>query len=68
MFFRRGDGWERSDVTLRQRCYFEDEILHALGSVGFVEVEALDGASDLGAELSRYPGRSFFVCHKPGRP
>ena len=67
MFFRRGDGWERSDVTLLQRCYSEDEVLSALRSVGFVGVEAFDGARDLGAELSRYPGRSFFVCHKPGR-
>ena len=66
MFFRTGDRWERSDVTLLQRCYSEDEILEALESVGFAGVEAHDGARDLREELSMYPGRSFFVCHKPG--
>lgn len=64
MFFRRGDRWERSDVTLLQRCYSEEEILQALESVGFAGVEAYDGARDLGEDLSNHPGRSFFVCHK----
>ncbi len=68
MFFRRGDRWERSDVTLLQRCYSEAEILTALQSVGFVQVETYDGARDPGEDLSRYPGRNFFVCHKPGGP
>ena len=66
MFFRKGDRWDRSDVTLLQRCYSEEEVLTALQSVGFVGGRAYDGARDLGEELSRFPGRSFFVCHKPG--
>ncbi len=57
-----------SDVTLLQRCYTEDAILNALQSAGFVRVETLDGARDLGEDLSRYPGRNFFVCHRPGGP
>lgn len=65
MFFRRGEGWERSDVTLLQRCYTAEEILEALQSAGFVGAEAYDGARDLGEELSKHPGRTFFVCHKP---
>jgi len=68
MFFRWGDGWERSDVTLLQRCYTEEEILNALRSVGFAGVEAHDGARDLGEDLSKYPGRSFFVGRKPRSP
>lgn len=65
MFFREGDRWERADVTLLQRCYAKDEILNALESVGFVESGVFDRAGDLGEKLSRFPGRSFFVCHKP---
>ena len=65
MFFRRGDLWERSDVSLLQRCYSEREILDALQSVGFVGVKAYDEVRDLGQELPRSPGRSFFVCRKP---
>lgn len=65
MFFREGDRWERAVVKLVQRCYSEDEILKALESVGFVESEVFDRAGDLGEKLSRFPGRSFFVCHKP---
>ena len=65
MFFRSEDRWERSDVTLVQRCYAEDEILTALGSVGFVGGKAYDGGKDLGEELSRFPGRSFFVSRRP---
>ena len=65
MFFRKGDQWDRSDVTLLQRCYSEEEILKALQSVGFVEGKAYDGGRALGEELSRFPGRSFFVCRKP---
>lgn len=66
MFFRTGDRWERSDVTLRQRCYSEEEVLAALRSVGFAGVEPHDGARDRGEDLSGYPGRTFFVCRKPG--
>ena len=65
MFFREADRWERGDVTLMQRCYDEDEILKALGSVGFVGAKACDGGKDLGEELSRFPGRSFFVSRRP---
>ena len=57
MFFRSGDRWDRSDVSLLQRCYSEREILDALQSVGFVGGKARDGGGD--------PGRSFFVCRKP---
>ena len=68
MFFRKADRWERSDVTLLQRCYSEEEIFNALQSVGFVGSKAYNGGTDLGEELSRFPGRSFFVCKKPRSP
>ena len=66
MFFHREGRWERSDVTLLQRCYGEDEIVKALQAVGFVGVRTYDGATDLGEEVSKYPGRKFFVCERPG--
>lgn len=68
VFFREGDQWDRSDTTLLQRCYSEEEIVKALRSVGFIRVRIYDGGKDLGAELSQYPGRSFFVCQKPKSP
>ncbi|MDE2677251.1 MAG: class I SAM-dependent methyltransferase [Gemmatimonadota bacterium] len=65
VFFRREGGWERSDLTLLQRCYGEEEIVKALQSAGFAGVRIYDGGTDLGEELPRYPGRQFFVCEKP---
>ena len=65
MFSRREGRWERSDVTLLQRCYDDEEIVKALRAVGFVGVRTHDGARDLGEGLSRYPGRRFFVCERP---
>ena len=68
MFFRKGDQWDRSDTNLLQRCYSEEEIAKALRSAGFLRIRIHDGSKDLGEELSQYPGRSFFVCQKPGSP
>lgn len=59
MFFLEGGGWRRSDLTLTQRCYPEDDVRAALASAGFVEVQALDAQKDL--ELPGAVGRTFFA-------
>ena len=64
MFVLMGDRWERSDLTLLQRWYSESEIEGGLKEAGFEDVEIYDGGKDLGEELSRYSGRSFFVGRK----
>lgn len=63
MFRLEGGVWQRSDVTLYQRCYAEDEIMQALREEGFQEIQTLDAEQDLGME--RQPGRAFFLAiHK----
>ncbi|MFQ6030269.1 MAG: class I SAM-dependent DNA methyltransferase, partial [Dehalococcoidia bacterium] len=63
--FHLENGWIRSDLTLVQKCYSESEIWSALEVVGFTDVDTYDAQRDL--ELTESIGRSFFVCHKPGR-
>lgn len=59
--FVRGAQWERSDFTIWERCYAEQEVTAALSDAGFVDISAstwreLDPAGE--------PGRKFFVCKK----
>ncbi len=63
--FRLEDGWQRSDVTLLQRCYSEEEVKSALGAAGFAEIASYDmhGEPDQSGEA----GSLFFVCRKPAR-
>ena len=63
--FYRNDGWQRSDLTLKQRCYSEDEVLPALGKAGFTETNsyACDVLSGL-IELTDDAERAFFICIK----
>ena len=56
--------WRRSDLTLLQRCYSEQEILSALSDIGFVDIHPYDAERGLGDILKR-PGRTFFFCRKP---
>jgi hypothetical protein len=61
--FRLEEGlWQRSDVTLYQRCYAEDEILAALTEAGFSAVTTQD-AGKLFAMPAR-AGRIFFFARK----
>ena len=58
--FRRGDGWERSDVVLRQRCYSAKDVAGALAAEGFSRTRIIDAARDLG--LAKQVGRSYFLA------
>ena len=57
------DGWQRSDLTLTQRCYAEAEVRAALEAAGFDHIQAHDAQRDL--EYPGGSGRAFFVGHKP---
>jgi SAM-dependent methyltransferase len=63
--FRLLEGkWERSDLTFLQKCYSEEEIISALESVGFIDINVYNYQKGLEG-LYKQIGRSFFVCHKP---
>ena len=61
--FRIEDGsWQRSDLSLWQTCYTEEEIRSRLELVGFTDVECYD-ALDVG--MQHKPGdRAFFFARK----
>jgi SAM-dependent methyltransferase len=55
--------WQRSDVTILERCYTSKEISKALEQAGFGEVQCY-AASDLGMAGGLGEGRTFFVAAK----
>ena len=55
--------WRRSDLTLLQKCYSQQEIMSALERAGFVGIHTYSAESGL-EEVYRKPGRTFFLCHK----
>ncbi len=59
------EGWQRSDVTLVQKCYSETEVQSALKTIGFTKIHtyAYDEQSGL-QELTGEAERAFFVCQK----
>jgi SAM-dependent methyltransferase len=62
--FRLLEGaWQRSDVTIEERCYSPDEISQALAAAGFGELLCYD-AGDLGMAGQLGEGRTFFVATK----
>jgi hypothetical protein len=58
MFRLQQDVWRRTDLTLHQRCYAEEEITAALRRAGFTDLAVFDAAGDFG--LQAEVGRSFF--------
>lgn len=64
VFRPAGELWHRSDFTLSQRCYAEDEIKSALEAAGFAEIQVYDAQRDFG--LSGEVGRAFFLARKRG--
>jgi len=64
--FHLQDGWQRSDVTLRQKCHSPAEVQSALEKAGFKETQAyaFDEQKGLG-ELTKEAERAFFLCRKP---
>ncbi len=64
--FYSQEGWQRSDVTLVQKCYSEAEVQSALKAAGFIEIHAHAYNEQRGLqELTREAERAFFVCQKP---
>ena len=62
--FRLLEGvWQRSDVTIEERCYSPGEISSALEAAGFGELLCYD-AGDLGMAGQLGEGRTFFVASK----
>ncbi len=67
IFYLQG-GWQRSDLTLVQKCYSEAEVQSALKTAGFTEIHAYAHDEQRGlAGLTREAERAFFVCQKPVR-
>lgn len=62
MFRLEGGDWQRSDLTLWQKCYSEDEIRSSLGEAGFREISAYEADKDLG--MAGSVGRTFFLARK----
>lgn len=64
--FRLEEGqWQRSDVTLYQRCYSPQAVFQALERAGFSQVKAYQVGEDLAlVPLSEEAHRGFFVGNK----
>jgi SAM-dependent methyltransferase len=63
--FRRQGGWQRSDVTLLQKCYSVAEVLAALNSAGLADIHAYAGNKQEGLkELAEGAERAFFISQK----
>jgi SAM-dependent methyltransferase len=58
MFRLQRKAWLRTDLTLHQRCYAEEEITGALRGAGFTDLAVFDAARDFGMQAE--VGRSFF--------
>ncbi len=65
IFRSEGEVWGRSDVTLFQKCYSEQEVRSSLRASGFADIRAYDAQKDLG--WPREVGRTFFTCSRSGR-
>ena len=61
--FRLEEEWQRSDVTLLQRCYSEEEVKSALDAAGFAEIRSYDMRGEI--DESGEAGSMYFVCRKP---
>jgi len=64
--FSLQEGWQRSDVTLFQKCYSEAEVQSALQAVGFTQIQVYAYNEQLSLEkLAGETERAFFFCQKP---
>ena len=59
--FRFIEQWKRSDVSLFQKCYAEEDIISTMKRAGFENIQALDATADLGL---KDVGRTFFIGRK----
>jgi SAM-dependent methyltransferase len=62
LFQPLGETWQRSDLTIVERCHDVEEVRGALAEAGFREVERYDAAGELG--LAGQEGRVFLAARK----
>ncbi len=62
--FRRRETWERSDVTIFQKCHDRDEVGALLTAASFRENSACHAQRDLNISGDLAIGRLFFVAKK----
>jgi SAM-dependent methyltransferase len=55
-------GWQRSDLTIFERCHKDEEVRLALDRAGFDEVQVFDWQRDLDADGE--PAKTFWLCRK----
>ncbi len=60
LFRHEGRAWERTDLTLLQRCYPEAQVRDALADAGFADISVHDAEQELGMDGN--VGRSFFLA------
>ena len=63
----RGDGeglWRRSDVSVLEKCYTDEEVIGGLESAGFINLERRD-AWEVGMRGDIALGREFFFAVRP---
>lgn len=60
IFQRNSSSWHRTDLSISQRCYSEQEIRAALSAAGFQKVASYDAERDLA--MQKEAGRRFFLC------
>lgn len=58
--FRLDGTWQRSDVTISQRCHPMEAVERALQETGFRHIELFDAASELGMTGDVSHARTFF--------
>ncbi|MEH2065244.1 MAG: class I SAM-dependent methyltransferase [Nostoc sp.] len=54
--------WRRFDHTVIEKCYSKEDVISALSSVGFVEINFYDAERDFGR--TGEAGTTYFVCRK----
>ncbi len=63
MFRLDGNVWQRSDITVTERCYTAQEITQALDAAGFTGINLYD-ARDLGMQGDLGEGRVFVTAQR----
>jgi SAM-dependent methyltransferase len=63
LFSKEGD-WQRSDITILERCYELGEVSNALEQAGFEEITSYDASGQLGMPGGLGVGRVFFQAKK----
>jgi SAM-dependent methyltransferase len=56
------NNWRRFDHAVIEKCYLKEEVISALSSVGFVEINFYDAERDFGR--TGEAGTTYFVCRK----